>query len=56
VIIGDDVWVGIGAIILKGVTIGQGARIGAGAVVSRDVPAGTGVEGNPARTLPSQGS
>jgi acetyltransferase-like isoleucine patch superfamily enzyme len=54
VIIGDDVWVGIGAIILKGVTIGQGARIGAGAVVSRDVPAGTEVEGNPARTLSSQ--
>jgi acetyltransferase-like isoleucine patch superfamily enzyme len=56
VIIGDDVWVGIGAIILKGVNIGQGARIGAGAVVSRDVPAGTEVEGNPARTLSSQGS
>jgi acetyltransferase-like isoleucine patch superfamily enzyme len=56
VIIGDDVWVGIGAIILKGVTIGQGARIGAGAVVSRDVPAGTEVEGNPARPLSSQGS
>jgi len=49
VIIGDDVWVGIGAIILKGVTIGQGARIGAGAVVSRDVPAGEQLEGNPAR-------
>ena len=51
VVIGDDVWVGIGAIILKGVTIGHGARIGAGAVVSRDVPAGARVEGNPARPV-----
>jgi acetyltransferase-like isoleucine patch superfamily enzyme len=49
--IGDDVWVGIGAIILKGVSIGHGARIGAGAVVSRDVPAGASVEGNPARSM-----
>ena len=49
--IGDDVWVGIGAIILKGVSIGPGARIGAGAVVSRDVPAGAHVEGNPARSV-----
>jgi acetyltransferase-like isoleucine patch superfamily enzyme len=51
--VGDDVWVGIGAIILKGVTIGRGARIGAGAVVSRDVPAGMHVEGNPARPGPA---
>ena len=56
VVIGDDVHVGIGAIILKGVTIGHGARIGAGAVVSRDVPAGAHVEGNPARPLPPQDS
>ncbi len=55
VVIGDDVHVGIGAIILKGVTIGHAARIGAGAVVSRDVPAGARVEGNPARPLPPQG-
>jgi len=55
VVIGDDVRVGIGAIILKGVTIGHGASIGAGAVVSRDVPAGARVEGNPARPLPPQG-
>jgi acetyltransferase-like isoleucine patch superfamily enzyme len=52
VIIDDDVWIGIGAIILKGVHIGRGARIGAGAVVTRDVPAGTIVQGNPARTQP----
>ncbi len=49
--IGDDVWIGIGAIVLKGVTIGAGARIGAGAVVTRDVPAGAVVEGNPARVI-----
>jgi len=53
VTLGDDVWVGIGAIILKGVSIGPGARIGAGAVVSRDVPAGAHVEGNPARPVPA---
>jgi acetyltransferase-like isoleucine patch superfamily enzyme len=49
VVIEDDAWIGIGAIILKGVTIGRGARVGAGAVVTRDVPAGASVTGNPAR-------
>lgn len=48
VVIEDDVWIGIGAIILKGVHIGQGARIGPGAVVTADVPAGAWVIGNPA--------
>jgi acetyltransferase-like isoleucine patch superfamily enzyme len=38
VIIGDKVWVGARATILKGVTIGSGAVIGAGAVITRDVP------------------
>jgi acetyltransferase-like isoleucine patch superfamily enzyme len=38
--IGDDVWVGSRATILKGVTVGSGAVIGAGAVITRDVPAG----------------
>ena len=54
VLIGDDVQIGIGAIILKGVTIGDGARVGPGAVVTSDVPAGSSVAGNPARvvTLP----
>lgn len=49
VVIEDDVWIGIGAILLKGVCIGRGARVGAGAVVTSDVPAGTSVEGNPAK-------
>jgi acetyltransferase-like isoleucine patch superfamily enzyme len=49
VVIEDDVWIGIGAIVLKGVHVGPGARIGAGAVVTRDVPAGATVTGNPAR-------
>jgi acetyltransferase-like isoleucine patch superfamily enzyme len=48
VAIADDVWIGIGAIILKGVKIGKHARIGAGAVVTRDVPDGAHVFGNPA--------
>ena len=48
VVIEDAVWIGIGAITLKGVRIGQGARIGAGAVVTRDVAPGTTVVGNPA--------
>ncbi len=53
--IGDDVWIGAAAIILKGVSIGDGARIAAGSVVPRDVPAGATVEGNPARPI-SEGS
>jgi len=49
VVIEDDAWIGIGAIILKGVHIGRGARIGAGAIVTKDVPAGATAVGNPAR-------
>jgi len=47
--IGSNVWIGGGAIILPGVTIGDDALIGAGSVVTRDVPAGVTVVGNPAR-------
>ncbi|VWX55503.1 maltose O-acetyltransferase [Burkholderiales bacterium 8X] len=47
--IGRNVWIGGGAIILPGVTIGDDALIGAGAVVTRDVPAGRTAMGNPAR-------
>lgn len=53
--IGDNVWIGGGAIILPGVTIGDDAIIGAGAVVTRDVAAGATVVGNPARAVASQG-
>ncbi len=51
VVIEDDVWIGIGAIILKGVRIGKGARVGAGAVVTSDIPAGVEIVGNPARQI-----
>ena len=47
--IGQDVWIGGGAIILPGVTIGDNAVIGAGSVVTRDVPEGSIARGNPAR-------
>ncbi|MFJ3460043.1 sugar O-acetyltransferase [Achromobacter spanius] len=47
--IGKQVWIGGGAIILPGVTVGDDAIIGAGSVVTRDVPAGAKVVGNPAR-------
>ena len=50
VIIGDGVWIGCRALILKGVTIGDGAVIGAGAIVTHDVPAGAVVTG-PAATV-----
>ncbi len=39
------------AVILKGVTIGDGAVVAAGAIVTRDVPAGAVVAGNPARVI-----
>lgn len=47
--IGDDVWIGAGALILPGITVGTGAIVGAGAVVTRDVAPGATVVGNPAR-------
>ena len=47
----DKVWVGMNAIILKGVTIGEGAVIAAGAVVTKDVPPWTVAAGNPARVV-----
>ncbi|HDS1737806.1 MULTISPECIES: sugar O-acetyltransferase [Pseudomonas] len=54
--IGNNVWIGGGAIILPGVSIGDDAVVGAGSVVTRDVPAGAVVVGNPARVRqPAQG-
>jgi maltose O-acetyltransferase len=49
--IGDNVWLGGGAIVLPGVTIGDNSVIGAGAVVTRDVPANVVAVGNPARVV-----
>jgi acetyltransferase-like isoleucine patch superfamily enzyme len=48
IVIGDRVWIGFDAVILKGVTIGEGAVVGARSVVSRDVEPYTVVAGNPA--------
>ena len=49
--IGNDVWIGGGAIIYPGVTIGDGAVIAAGAIVNKDVPANVVVGGNPAKII-----
>lgn len=51
VTIGNDVWIGHGAILLPGITVGDGAVIAAGAVVSRDVAAYGVVGGVPARLI-----
>jgi maltose O-acetyltransferase len=53
--IGKFAWIGGGAIILPGVTIGDEAVVGAGSVVTRHVPAGATVIGNPARMVASAG-
>ncbi len=49
--IGSNVWIGVNAIILPGITIGSGAVVGAGAVVTKDVPENTIVAGNPAAAI-----
>jgi acetyltransferase-like isoleucine patch superfamily enzyme len=49
--IGDRVWIGAGAKIMKGVAVGDGAIIAAGALVTRDVPARALVAGNPASVI-----
>lgn len=51
VVIGSKAWIGFNAIVLKGVTIGEGAIIGAGSVVTKDVPPYTIVGGNPAQVI-----
>jgi maltose O-acetyltransferase len=53
IIVGDNVWLGGGAIVLPGVTIGDNSVIGAGAVVTRDIPANVVAVGNPARVVRS---
>jgi len=49
--ISNKAWIGVRAIVLKGVTIGEGAVVGAGSLVTADVPAWTIVGGNPARVI-----
>ncbi|MGE4553736.1 MAG: CatB-related O-acetyltransferase [Desulfovibrionaceae bacterium] len=51
IVIGNDVWIGFEALILAGVTVGDGARIGSRAIVTRDVPPYAVVAGAPARVL-----
>ena len=49
--IGNDVWIGLNATILDGVTIGDGAIVAAGAVVTKDVPPYAVVAGVPAKII-----
>ncbi|WAX77425.1 sugar O-acetyltransferase [Streptomyces sp. KMM 9044] len=51
--IGDNVWIGGGAVVLAGVTVGDNSVIGAGAVVTKDVPANVVAVGSPARPVRS---
>lgn len=53
VVIGDGVWIGFGAMILPGVSVGNMSIVAAGSVVTKDVPSYTMVGGNPARILKS---
>ena len=51
VVIGNDVWIGANATILKGVKIGNGAVVGGGSVVTKDIPENAIVGGNPAKII-----
>ncbi|GLU49178.1 sugar O-acetyltransferase [Nocardiopsis ansamitocini] len=53
IVIGDNVWLGGGVIVLPGVTIGDNSVVGAGAVVTKDIPADVVAVGNPARVIRS---
>jgi len=51
VTVGDDVWIGAGAILCPGTSVGDGSIVGAGSVVTTDVPAGVVAAGNPCRVI-----
>lgn len=51
IVLENDVYVGEGAIVLGGVTIGEGSIVGAGSVVRQSIPAGSVVTGNPAKVV-----
>lgn len=51
--VGEDCWIGAGAIILGGVSIGSGTTIGAGSVVTKNIPPGVLAAGNPCRVIRS---
>lgn len=51
VFIGENVWIGAGAVILPGVRIGENSVIGAGSIVTKDIPANVVAVGNPCRVL-----
>jgi len=50
-IIGNDVWIGVGALVLPGINIGDGAIIGGGSVVTKDIPPYAIAVGNPAKVI-----
>ena len=54
IIIEDNVWLGVGVTVLKGVTVGANSVIGAGSVVTKSIPANTVAAGNPCRVLARQ--
>lgn len=54
VVLGADIWIGMGVCILPGVTLGDGCVVGAGAVVTRDVEPYAIVVGNPAKVIKSR--
>ena len=54
VVLGSDIWIGMGVCILPGVTLGDGCVVGAGAVVTRDVEPFAIVVGNPAKAIKSR--
>ena len=55
IVIGNDVWIGMGAIVLPGIKIGEGAIVAAGAVITADVAPGHIVAGIPAQLLKLRG-